>query len=361
MTILRGTLAIAVAIALSGCPEKSATQEAAPAAASTAATAATTANAPIPTESNFIHGSAFFLERLKLPPGADFTVQLIDNQLADTQQAVLAETTLEDVAGPPYNFSLQFDPAKIRPNGMYGLHASLRGVDGDLLFNTPERVAVTPGDPKVVEFRLFRVSAGDKPAPSADVRRSVWTCGDMTFEAAFDVPGERVDLALPSGKVSLPLAQSASGARYADHLGNEYWTKGNEATLTRQGGGEKLQCVQQDAPPEAGSPWDRAKQRGVAFRAIGQEPGWVIDVGQGDSPTLHAQLDYGKRTVDVAQATSLSGLLGFAGKTSDGTKVRLVLDRTECVDTMSGEKFPVDAKLEVAGNTYRGCGRFLRE
>ena len=41
--------------------------------------------------------------------------------------------------------------------------------------------------------------------------------------------------------------------------------------------------------------------------------------------------------------------------------MRRVLERKECVDIMSGEKFPVDAKLEVAGNTYRGCGRFLRE
>ena len=49
------------------------------------------------------------------------------------------------------------------------------------------------------------------------------------------------------------------------------------------------------------------------------------------------------------------------GKAADGTKVRLVLDRKECVDIMSGEKFPVDARLEVAGNTYRGCGRFLAE
>jgi uncharacterized membrane protein len=206
-----------------------------------------------------------------------------------------------------------------------------------------------------------RVSAGDAPQPAADIRRSVWTCDGMTFEAAFDVPGERVDLALPSGNVSLPLAQSASGARYADHLGNEFWTKGNEGTLTRQGTTAKVQCIRQDAPPQAGSPWDRAKQRGIAFRAIGNEPGWVVEVGPGESPTLHAELDYGERKVDVAQAMSLSGLMGYAGKASDGTKVRLVLERKECSDGMSDERYPVDAVFEIGGTTYRGCGRFLAE
>jgi putative lipoprotein len=353
MTSWRCMLAIGLALALSGCPEKK------PDAA--AAADAPASNSAIPTESNFIHGTATYLERIKIPPGADFTVQLIDNQLADTPQAVIAETTLEDVAGAPYNFSLMYDPAKIRANGQYGLHANLRGADGNLLFVTDTRVPVVPGDQKTVEFRMKRVSAGDAPAPPTDVRRSVWTCGDMTFEAAFDVPGERVELALPSGTVSLPLAQSASGARYGDHLGNEFWTKGDQGTLVRQGSSEKLDCIRQDTPPEAGSPWDRAKKRGIAFRAVGNEPGWLVEVGPGDAPKLHAELDYGGKQVDVAQAMSLSGLMGYAGKAADGTKVRLVLERRECNDGMSDAKYPVNAMLDVGGTTYRGCGRFLAE
>src|SRR5687768_1232149 len=124
MNLLRHAFAIAAIAALTGCPEKDSAPQ---------------SETPIPTESNYIHGSAYFRERIKIPPGADFTVQLIDNQLADTPNAVIAETTLEDVAGPPFDFSLQYDPAKIRANGMYGLHASLRGVDGDLLFATDTR------------------------------------------------------------------------------------------------------------------------------------------------------------------------------------------------------------------------------
>ncbi len=344
MNVLRCMLAMALVAMLAGCPDK----------------AAPAADAPVPTESNFIHGRATYLERIKIPPGADFTVELVDDQRADTPDAVIATTTLEDVAGPPYDFALQYDPAKVRANGRYGLRAVLRGVDGGLLFNTPTRIAVTPGDQKVVEFRMVRVRSGDAPQPPTQTTRSTWTCEDMTFEAVFDIPGERVDLALPSGAVSLPLAQSASGARYADHLGNEFWTKGAEGTLTRQGGA-KVECVQQDAPPQAGSPWEAAKRRGIAFRAIGNEPGWLLEVGPGDTPRLHAELDYGARTLEVAKADSLSGLMGYAGATADGTKVRVVLDRKPCNDGMSDAIYPVDAMIDVGGTSYRGCGRFLSE
>lgn len=345
MTMIRCLLAACLAAVLAGCPDT---------------TPAPAAQAPIPTESNFIHGRATYLERIKIQPGAAFTVQLIDNQLADTPAAVIATTTLEDVAGPPYDFALQYDPAKLRPNGQYGLSATLRGADGGLLFNTPTRIPVTPGDQKTIEFRMTRVSSGDAPQPPAQTTRSMWTCDDMTFEAVFDIPGERVDLALPSGAVSLPLAQSASGARYADHLGNEFWTKGSEGTLTRQGGA-KVECVQQDAPPQAGSPWDQAKRRGIAFRAIGNEPGWLLEVGPGEAPQLHAEFDYGARKLDIAQAQSLSGLMGYAGKAADGTKVRVVLERKPCNDGMSDATYPVDAMVDVGGTAYRGCGRFLSE
>lgn len=346
MSLPRALLGCVVVFALAGCPEK-----ASPPGAQT--------EAPIPTESNFIHGSAYTLERIKIPPGADFSVQLIDTQLADTPQAVIAETTLEDVAGTPYNFSLQYDPSKIRANGQYALHASLRGVDGNLLFVTDTRVPVTPGDQKVVEFRMVRVSTGDTPQPAAQLQKTSWTCDGMTFDATFDLTGERVDLALPDGALSLPLAVSASGARYVDHRGNEFWTKGDTGTLTRAGG-KKAECVRADSGSlEPGSPWEQAKQRGVAFRAVGNEPGWYVEVGRGEVPTLHGQLDYGQRTVDIIRMQGLSGLLGWAGSEPDGTSVRLVLERKQCNDGMSDAVYPVEARFDVGGKTYRGCGRFL--
>jgi len=338
---------LACAAALAGCPREATTAR--------PPGQAPVADQPIPTDTNFINGRAFYLERIKIAPGADFTVDLIERQHPGV---VIATTTLEDVAGPPYEFALQYDPAKVHADGRYALAAVLRDVDGAVLFTTPAPVPAKPGDASTIEFRMVRASAGDAPHPAAQRQRTHWTCDGMTFEAAFDIEGRRVELALPEGTLSLPLAISASGARYLDHRGNEFWTKGDSGTLTREGG-KKLDCVRQDAPPATGSPWADAKARGIAFRAIGTEPGWMLEVGQGERPTLHAELDYGERVLDVAAMQPLSGLLGYVGTVADGARVRLVLERRACSDGMSDDTYPVAVQLEADDRSYRGCGRFL--
>ena len=109
------------------------------------------------------------------------------------------------------------------------------------------------------------------------------------------------------------------------------------------------------------SPWDEAKARGIGFRGIGNEPGWLVEVGAGETPVLHAELDYGERKVDVARMQSLSGILGYASKNANGVEVKLHLQREDCSDGMSDNTYPASAKLIVGDKTYLGCGRFLLE
>ena len=194
-------------------------------------------------------------------------------------------------------------------------------------------------------------------APVAEVVAPVtFQCGDERITASFDNAAGNVSLSIGGEALTLPQAAAASGARYADEQGNEFWNKGTNATLTRTGK-PAVEC----AETALASPWDDAKARGVAFRGIGQEPGWSVEVDQGEAPALRATLDNGGREVQVAQAQALADSAGFAGKTAEGVAVELQIKREPCTDAMSGEAFAASAQLKVGDQAYAGCGRFLAE
>ena len=337
--VSRLALPAALLLALAACQPKPAGE----------APATSTATAP---SAATITGAASYRERIAPPPGAVLTVQLIDNQLADTPTAVIASTEVKDAKGPPFAFELPYDAGKLRPNGSYGLHASLRDADGKLWFVTDTRTSVVPGSGQPANLSMIRVGA---EAASATPLKTQWQCGDQRIAATFDNgAADNVTLDIDGKPLALPHAVSASGARYADAAGNEFWTKGREGTLTLAAN-NKMDCSQ----TETASPWDAARGRGVAFRAVGNEPGWLVEVGAGKAPSLHAELDYGERKLDVATAEATAN--GFRGRTGDGVDVALVATRKACQDDMSGQDFPATAELTVGDKTYRGCGRFLAE
>jgi membrane-bound inhibitor of C-type lysozyme len=204
-------------------------------------------------------------------------------------------------------------------------------------------------------------AAPAEPATPAPVEAAVtsinFQCGDERISAGFDNAAGNVTLSIGGQPLVLPQAVAASGARYADDKGNEFWNKGTNATLTRSGQ-PAVECTQ----TELGSPWDQAKARGAGFRAVGSEPGWAVEVGMGETPALTATLDNGTRNIEIAQTQAITGENGgFSGQTADGTTVQLLIKREACTDAMSGEAFAASAQLKVGDTTYSGCGRFLAE
>lgn len=116
------------------------------------------------------------------------------------------------------------------------------------------------------------------------------------------------------------------------------------------------------APAEPASPWEAAAARGVAFRAVGNEPGWFAEVDRGDAPALRATLDYGERTIEVPRAMALDGdAFGYHGEARDGTSVVMRMRREPCSDGMSDQNYETSVTLKVGETTYRGCGRFLAD
>lgn len=191
------------------------------------------------------------------------------------------------------------------------------------------------------------------PSPAGDAgTSSQWQCDEVHVAARFD--GDRVNLVFSGRHLQLPQAISASGARYADDEGNEFWNKGDTSTFTLAGGSRR-DCTRSQRQ----SPWAEAAARGVGFRAVGNEPGWFVEVDNGDMPPLRATLDYGERRIEVASTVSLSSSHGFGGKLADGTDVVLRIKREPCNDGMSSEAFEASAVLTVGDKQYLGCGAYL--
>lgn len=220
--------------------------------------------------------------------------------------------------------------------------------------DTPDPVAAAPAAAE---------PAAAAPAPAeASGDTFHWQCGEVGVASTYLDDAERVTLAFSGRELELPIAVSASGARYADDAGNEFWTKGDSGTLTLAAEAGSETAERECTRSERSSPWFQAAERGVGFRAGGGEPGWIVEVDRGESPELRATLDYGERKIEVARAGAVPGdAPRYTGATADGTRVVLSIDRRPCQDGMSGEWFEAGATLEVGDRSYNGCGAFLFE
>ncbi|HLT43833.1 MAG TPA: MliC family protein [Luteimonas sp.] len=216
--------------------------------------------------------------------------------------------------------------------------------------DSPDPVPADPGqaDPAPAD-------AAPPPPALAESVTANFRCGDLLAGAEFDNANGELVLTINTRRIVLPQAMAASGARYADADGNEFWNKGDSATLTL--GGQRHDCQ----ATEERSPWDEARQRGVEFRGLGTEPFWSLEVHGGPEPRIELNLDMGERRLLVPQPEALADGEGYAGQADDGSPVTLRIAREECSDGMSDQVFPAAIELSVGDQDYRGCGAFLQE
>ncbi len=104
--------------------------------------------------------------------------------------------------------------------------------------------------------------------------------------------------------------------------------------------------------------WHRAKLRGVAFRAIGQEPGWLLEITNGEEILLIT--DYGQNRnsypyvepiVNEEERRTHFVLESFG--------VTVEIRGEHCTDVMSGEEFEVSVTIIMKERRLEGCGRAL--
>ncbi len=192
--------------------------------------------------------------------------------------------------------------------------------------------------------------APDPQTPGTPSATHVYACpGGYDFTAR--VLGERATLVLADRTVELRQVPAASGARYAGD-GFEFWNRGDEASLETPAGSH-AGCRERPAQ----GPWEAARLRGADFRAVGQEPGWVLEIEEGRRITFAT--DYGETRVQApAPAPEVDSGTGRATYRARGGAhaLTVVVERAPCSDIMSGEHYPRTVRVTLDGREHAGCG-----
>jgi len=104
--------------------------------------------------------------------------------------------------------------------------------------------------------------------------------------------------------------------------------------------------------------WHAAKLRGVSFRAIGQEPAWLLEITDGEK--IYLVTAYGKSKITYPyvkpEIHPEERQTVFAVKDKN---LEVIIKGIPCSDIMSGEKFEVSVFIDVDGKQLKGCGRAL--
>lgn len=96
------------------------------------------------------------------------------------------------------------------------------------------------------------------------------------------------------------------------------------------------------------------------FRALGQEPGWELEIHKG--AVIRLTYDYGKGTAVTpasrAQVDSRTGTRTYHAVTK-ANDLRVEIVPVACTDSMSGRSFSTTVSVTLNGRTFRGCGEEL--
>ena len=101
--------------------------------------------------------------------------------------------------------------------------------------------ACTPDEPPATPAPAASTAA--VTATPAAGHQATYTCGDLAVAVRFDNSADTAVLTVDDRVLTLPLAVSGSGARYADAQGNELWTKGMEDGRLTLAGEPPRTCV----------------------------------------------------------------------------------------------------------------------
>jgi putative lipoprotein len=150
----------------------------------------------------------------------------------------------------------------------------------------------------------------------------------------------------------LSQVRAAKGIRYEE--GDTVFTLQDDDVVLTVDGERYPDCVL--APSRA--PWEDARRRGVSFRAVGNEPGWYLEIQPGRQILYVGE--YGMNRVLVPNPGPEETATGQRYHViTENNDLLLDVETSACTDTMKGDSFPATVLLTVNNKRLRGCGRPL--
>lgn len=153
--------------------------------------------------------------------------------------------------------------------------------------------------------------------------------------------GELATLSIGERNFTMRPERTGSGAKLVavDDETTTFWSKGDAALFELAG----------VAQPECRLVADKP-----LFRAVGNEPGWRLDV---TAAGLSLSMDYGERRVFAPSPLVIdaAGARSYQAMSAGGELSVLVFDR-RCVDSMSAMNHPNTVEVRWQDRVLRGCG-----
>ena len=190
-------------------------------------------------------------------------------------------------------------------------------------------------------------------AAGSDAVTAVYECpGGSGFVAR--IQGDTAWLFLPGRTVPVFRTPSASGAKYADSAVT-YWSHGDEATIEAP----EL-SARECRNNRRAAIWEHAKLNGVDFRAVGNEPGWFLEIRRGR--TIVFVTDYGQVRYEFPAPepeVDQDGARAVYRTGDDDHELVVRLELRRCLDSMADDEYETTVAVTFDARELRGCGRPL--
>lgn len=142
--------------------------------------AAVIATSASPLFAGTVTGTAFYRERIALPPDAVFEATLQDVSMADAAAKIIGTTSYVSGGTMPFAFTINYDDKVIKPGHSYAVRATIRHQD-NLLFTTDTHVpAFGSNGPITLQLvHVARHAADVDRAPAAPLRNTYWKLTEL--------------------------------------------------------------------------------------------------------------------------------------------------------------------------------------